>query len=100
MISEDATCRALIPVIPMVDTLKILKKEVAEDGVSRLVPITGKHVDRAEVFGAQTPQVSGLRILRRPTPRPMTRPLQMTLQWLRNTKYLSHSVKVRGSISR
>ena len=57
MISEDATWRALIPVIPMVDTLKILKKEVAEDGVSRLVPITGKRVDRAEVFGAQTPQI-------------------------------------------
>lgn len=43
--------RAVIPVVPMIDTLKVLRKEGG-----RLFPVKGAYVDRASVFGAQTPQ--------------------------------------------
>ena len=43
--------RALIPVIPTVDTLKMLRRE---DGV--LVQSPGPEPDRSALFGAQTPQ--------------------------------------------
>ena len=43
--------RAVIPVVPMTDTLKVLRKEG-----DRLSPVKGAFVDRASVFGAQTPQ--------------------------------------------
>lgn len=46
-------CRALIPVIPMVDTLKVLDR----DGEGRLLTAPGAHVDRARIYGAQTPQM-------------------------------------------
>ena len=43
---------ALIPVVPCVDTMKVLKEE---DG--KLVTVPGASVDRSVLFGAQTPQV-------------------------------------------
>ena len=43
---------ALIPVVPCIDTMKVLK----EDG-GKLVTIPGASVDRSVLFGAQTPQV-------------------------------------------
>lgn len=49
---NDAGCKALIPVVPVVDTLKVLH---VEDGV--LCETAGGHVDRSEIFSAQTPQV-------------------------------------------
>ncbi|MCR5003532.1 MAG: 2-C-methyl-D-erythritol 4-phosphate cytidylyltransferase [Bacteroidales bacterium] len=52
----DAGCRALIPVLPMVDTLKAIRK-VNVDGEERLETIPGVAVDRSTVFGAQTPQM-------------------------------------------
>jgi len=45
--------RALIPVVPMVDTLKLLDRDA--DGVLRTVD--GPGVARERVFGAQTPQM-------------------------------------------
>lgn len=44
--------RALIPVTPVADTLKVLRKEGEE-----LVSVEGRSVDRAEVYAAQTPQM-------------------------------------------
>ena len=44
--------RALIPVIPVADTLKILRKEGEE-----LVAVEGRGIDRSEAYAAQTPQM-------------------------------------------
>ena len=46
------TERALIPVVPMVDTLKVLVR----DAEGRLHTAEGAEADRALIFGAQTPQ--------------------------------------------
>ena len=43
---------ALIPVIPCVDTMKVLQKNGEE-----LVSVPGATVDRSVLFGAQTPQI-------------------------------------------
>ena len=43
---------ALIPVVPCVDTMKMLEKK---DGA--LVPVPGASVDRSLLYGVQTPQV-------------------------------------------
>ena len=43
---------ALIPVVPCVDTMKVLKEEGG-----KLVTVPGASVDRSVLFGAQTPQV-------------------------------------------
>ena len=53
MMERMETCRALIPVTPMVDTLKVLRK--GKDGC--LETAEGVHVDRSMVYGAQTPQM-------------------------------------------
>jgi len=52
MFSEMSHHRALIPVIPMVDTLKVLKKN--EEGKLEIVP--DQTADRSLIYGAQTPQ--------------------------------------------
>lgn len=59
VISEDEDIRGLIPVIPMVDTLKILKPSAVqfESGHKLYSEQEEKHVDRSEIFGAQTPQI-------------------------------------------
>lgn len=49
---EEDDCHALIPVMPVVDTLK---KLVREEG--NLVQATGPEPDRSVLFGAQTPQL-------------------------------------------
>lgn len=43
---------AVIPVTPMTDTLKVLRSEG-----DKLVQVEGASVDRANIYGAQTPQV-------------------------------------------
>lgn len=53
MLERMKKCRALIPVIPMVDTLKVLGKGPGGE----LQTIDGVTVDRSQVFGAQTPQM-------------------------------------------
>jgi 2-C-methyl-D-erythritol 4-phosphate cytidylyltransferase len=52
MFERMETTRALIPVIPCVDTLKVLEK--GPDGELRTVD---EEVDRSRIFGAQTPQL-------------------------------------------
>ena len=53
---EDGSCRALIPVIPSVDTLKVL--DWAEDAAGdRVLVQSGEQVDRSRVWCAQTPQL-------------------------------------------
>ena len=52
MFGRMETVRALIPVIPSVDTLKVLDK--APDGTLRT---SGEQVDRSRIWGAQTPQI-------------------------------------------
>lgn len=49
--------RALIPVVPTVDTLKVLDRVVGEDGTPSLAEAAGETVDRSRIFGAQTPQM-------------------------------------------
>ena len=53
---EEGRVRALIPVVPAVDTLKLLDKGVDNLGGIRLVD-SGEDVDRSRVYGAQTPQM-------------------------------------------
>ena len=52
MFERMETVRALIPVIPSVDTLKVLDK--APDGTLRTAE---EEVDRSRIYGAQTPQI-------------------------------------------
>ena len=53
---EDGRTRALIPVVPSVDTLKVLDKVADSFGGTRLVD-SGEDVDRSRIYGAQTPQI-------------------------------------------
>ena len=53
MIGRMEEVRALIPVVPMVDTLKVLSR--GADG--SLETVGGAVADRSEIFGAQTPQL-------------------------------------------
>lgn len=53
----DGDIRALVPVTPMVDTLKLIEKTRDGDGSVRLVSACGEVPDRDKIFGAQTPQI-------------------------------------------
>ena len=52
MFERMDTVRALIPVVPSVDTLAVLDKD--SDGTLR---DSGENVDRSRIYGAQTPQI-------------------------------------------
>ena len=52
MFDRMETKRALIPVVPTVDTLKVLEK-----GTDGLLRETDEKVDRSRIYGAQTPQI-------------------------------------------
>ena len=52
LLQVDRGVRALIPVVPTVDTLAVLDK--APDG---MLQDTGELVDRSRIYGVQTPQV-------------------------------------------
>ena len=54
---ESGVTRSLIPVVPSVDTLKVLDKVKDEEGTVSLVTAVGESVDRSRIFGAQTPQM-------------------------------------------
>lgn len=54
---EIGGIRALIPVIPSVDTLKVIDRVKDADGNETLVSPEGEEVDRSRIFGAQTPQM-------------------------------------------
>lgn len=55
---------AAIPVIPFVDTVKLLEKMDDGSGEKVLVPMEGQWVSRENVFGAQTPQVFDCELLK------------------------------------
>ena len=52
MYEKAETVPALIPVIPCVDTMKVLENQDGE-----LCTVPGETVDRSRLFGAQTPQI-------------------------------------------
>ena len=53
MFERMESCRALIPVLPVTDTLQSLVKEAS----GRIVPSGEPDPDRSRVYGAQTPQI-------------------------------------------
>lgn len=57
MFERAEDCPALIPVVPCVDTMKVLQKKVWDDGNETLSAIPGQSVDRSVLYGAQTPQI-------------------------------------------
>lgn len=57
MFEKMSACRALIPVLPSVDTLKAVRKVTDSEGNVRLETIPGKTLDRSEIYRAQTPQI-------------------------------------------
>ena len=57
MFDRAEDCPALIPVVPCVDTMKVLQKKVWDDGSETLSAIPGQSVDRSVLYGAQTPQI-------------------------------------------
>lgn len=58
MFSKMSTgkCRALIPVLPSVDTLKLLDKAKGDLGED-ILKSSGEEIDRSRVYCAQTPQM-------------------------------------------
>ncbi|MGM9735135.1 MAG: 2-C-methyl-D-erythritol 4-phosphate cytidylyltransferase [Candidatus Cryptobacteroides sp.] len=57
MFDEAEGCNGLIPVVPCVDTLKVLQSHSDPDGKLILNPVPGAVADRSVLFGAQTPQI-------------------------------------------
>ncbi len=51
------SCRALIPVTPVPDTLKAIRQTKQSDGSMVLERIDGVVLDRSLIFAAQTPQI-------------------------------------------
>ena len=56
---------ALIPVVPCVDTMKVLSKSMAGDGTEELQAVPGASVDRSVLYGAQTPQIFHSEVLKK-----------------------------------
>lgn len=52
LFAKAQTVPALIPVLPVTDTLKVLEKKA--DGT---LAATGEPIDRSRIYGAQTPQI-------------------------------------------
>lgn len=57
MFARMSSCRALIPVLPSVDTLKAVRRTVTPEGEEVLETVPGVFLDRETVFRAQTPQM-------------------------------------------
>jgi len=56
MFAAMPSCRALVPVLPVTDTLKVLRTEKDADGGTVFVT-EDEQVDRSRIFAAQTPQI-------------------------------------------
>ena len=63
MFEKAETSPALIPVIPCVDTMKVLEKKIVH-GVEELSTMEGQTVDRSVLYAAQTPQIFHSEILK------------------------------------
>ena len=50
-------CMTAIPVIPCIDTMKVLQHKVWDDGSETWTDIPDQKADRSVLYGAQTPQV-------------------------------------------
>ena len=57
MFARMSSCRALIPVLPSVDTLKAVRRTVTPEGEEVLETVPGVFLDRETVFRAQAPQM-------------------------------------------
>ena len=57
MFAEAESVPALIPVLPCVDTMKVLCKVKGPSGEEVLATKEGESVDRSVLYGAQTPQI-------------------------------------------
>lgn len=55
---------AVVPVTPVVDTLKVLRRVKGADGNESLSAVRGATADRSILFGAQTPQIFHSEILK------------------------------------
>ncbi|MCM1502145.1 MAG: 2-C-methyl-D-erythritol 4-phosphate cytidylyltransferase [Bacteroidales bacterium] len=64
MFDVAVSAPAVVPVVPVVDTLKVLRRVEGDGGTERLEPVTGASADRSVLFGAQTPQVFHSEVLR------------------------------------
>lgn len=58
------TVPALVPVVPCVDTVKVLRKSRDDDGNPVFESIAGAVADRDVLFGAQTPQIFHSEVLK------------------------------------
>ena len=65
LVTEDLIRRAFdkaeaagsaVPVMPCIDTMKVLQKKVWEDGSESYSALPGAEADRSVLYGAQTPQ--------------------------------------------
>lgn len=59
MMEKAESCQALIPVLPCIDTMKVLGEKNGE-----LFTLEGRHADRSELYAAQTPQVFHSEVLK------------------------------------
>lgn len=64
MFAQAETHPALIPVIPCVDTMKVLSKHTQPSGKEVLVTVPGVVADRSVLYGAQTPQIFHSEVLK------------------------------------
>lgn len=61
MFSMAEEVPALVPVVPCVDTMKVLRKN---NETGELETVSGAHVDRSVLYAAQTPQIFRSELLR------------------------------------
>ena len=64
LFDEAESAVSAIPVLPCVDTMKVLSKTTDNQGREVLAAIPGASVDRSVLFGAQTPQVFHSEVLK------------------------------------
>ena len=64
LFEESESAVSAIPVLPCVDTMKVLSKTTDNQGREVLAAIPGASVDRSVLFGAQTPQVFHSEVLK------------------------------------
>lgn len=64
MFAKAESVPALIPVVPCVDTMKVLSKCKAATGEDVLKAVPGASVDRSMLYGAQTPQIFHSEVLK------------------------------------
>ena len=57
-------CQSAIPIVPCIDTMKVLQHKVWEDGTETWTEIPDRKADRSVLYGAQTPQVFHSEILK------------------------------------